>query len=138
MTMQGFTSLIQKINRFVAKLSLSDFLWPLIIVYLTVATHISIASGTPDALLVYVFLLLCPGMSLTRLLNIKDLFIEWPLAIGLSIALNTILSIFIIILSIGTIQTGFYTLAIISLVGSGIQIIKWFFHQSPVPQKEDS
>lgn len=138
MMMQGFTTSFQKTNRFVANLSLSEFLWPPIIIYLTAATNMSIANGTSTYLLIYVFLFLCPGMALGRLLKIQDPIVELTLAIGLSIALNTILSIIIILLNIGTILTGFYTLAVISLLGSGIQIIKWFFHQSPAPQKEDA
>jgi len=136
--MQEFTPSIQKINQFVARLSLSEFMWPPVIIYLTLATHFTIASGTPNALIVYIFLLLCPGMAIIRLLDIKDPFVEWPFAIGLSIAINTVVSLLVILLSIGTLQTGFYFLAAISIIGSGIQIKQWFSHQSPIPQKEDA
>ena len=42
--------------------------------------------------LVIVYLFLCPGLVFVRLLNIQDQFVEWTLAIALSIALNVVIS----------------------------------------------
>ncbi len=69
------------------------------------------------------FLLVCTGMSFVRLLDIKDAVVELVLAIGLSIAISTLLSEILVLSEQWMPVRGLYILIGLSLVGVMLQVV---------------
>jgi hypothetical protein len=69
-------------------------IWPVILVLAAIATAllVYVVPGLPiRPYVVLAFLILCPGMALIRLLRLRDIAVEWTLAIALSIVLDAII-----------------------------------------------
>lgn len=74
--------------------------------------------------LAFWFLLLCPGMALVGLLQLKDLLMELTLAIALSIALSTLVSEAMLVTQRWSSAGALATLIGVSLGGAGLQIYR--------------
>jgi uncharacterized membrane protein len=71
------------------------FIWPILIVISAILAGLLASSSfqAPVRLLFTLwFLLVCPGMAFARLFKFKEKLAEWVLAIGISIAIDVILS----------------------------------------------
>jgi uncharacterized membrane protein len=70
--------------------------WPLVIVASAVLTCAAQVVGGPAlpvrAVLAFWFLLVCPGMALVPLLQLGEAWVEVPLALALSIGLDTVVA----------------------------------------------
>ena len=102
------------------------WLWPAIITLSALAVaFVSILDTTsPFRLWIALwFLLVCPGMSLVRLLHLKDGLAEMTLAIALSIALDTIVSSVFLYAGLWSPKTKLLVLILISLCGVALQIL---------------
>jgi hypothetical protein len=70
---------------------IASAIWPLILIGAAIATAllVYVTPGLPlRPYVVQAFLILCPGMALIRLLRLRDVAVEWTLAIALSIVLD--------------------------------------------------
>src|SRR5437867_1640440 len=70
-------------------------LWPITIMLSTVAVGLVYFVFTDVAirpLLVMWFLFVCPGMSVIRLLHLREAIVEWTLAIALSFTLDALIA----------------------------------------------
>lgn len=99
----------------------SSLVWPLI---LLVSAAVTAAATFSDALaplrpyLVFWFMLVCPGMAYVRLFRIRDWMAEWVLAIGLSIAFDTLVSLALLYTHNWQPALGFIVLLAITLPGA--------------------
>lgn len=69
--------------------------WPFVIVLLGVFAFLTVVIGVwPQwrALIVFSFMLICPGMAFVRLLNVKDSLITITLAVALSLAIDAVVA----------------------------------------------
>ena len=76
-----------------------DPLWPWIITVTSAATGLVVWTGIFPALrpvLVFFFLLVCPGMAYIQLLSIQDPLIKAVLAIALSLAIDTVIAMILL------------------------------------------
>lgn len=128
MTTQESTTTPHKIKQLIGTLSLSEFIWPPVIIFLTVTSFYSVIGGDPNSLLVYTFSVLCPGMAFVRLLDIDNYLVEWSMAIGFSLTLNAILSFIMVYFDLWSPEGAFFILAAGSLLGAGLQIKGWYSH----------
>jgi hypothetical protein len=74
----------------------SIWLWPIILLLSTTLASFLVFSDISASvryILVFWFLLVCPGMAYVRLLDIEDKMIEWTLAIALSLGIDTFVSL---------------------------------------------
>lgn len=82
-------------------------------------------SGTSSSFrvaIVFWFMLVCPGMAFVRLLHLRGLLMELTLAIGLSIALDTIVAEGMVLAKRWSPEGGLVALAVLCAVGAVIQI----------------
>src|SRR5205814_998921 len=73
---------------------IASTLWPLILIVAAIATAllVYVVPGLPiRPYVVLAFLILCPGMALIRLLRLRDVAVEWTLAIALSVVLSALI-----------------------------------------------
>jgi len=70
---------------------------------------------------VFLFLLLCPGSALIGVPGFKNPVTDWVLSIALSLALLALLSQFIVLTGVWSLETGFWILNTVSLLGLGWQ-----------------
>ena len=101
--------------------------WPIIIILSAIGTALVTAGnmGVPArSLITFWFLLVCPGMAFTRLLQIEDVWAELMIAIALSIAMGTIVAETMVLTQRWLPQWGLVVLICISLVGAVLQIMQ--------------
>jgi hypothetical protein len=114
--------------------------WPLIIIYASVLVGIlswSNIANVISPILIFLFMLVIPGLAYTRLFNFKDLFTELIMAVTFSIILNTILAEFMLFSHHWSPDAGLAVLIAISIYGAFIQIIKEF-EFNPVRRVDDN
>jgi len=100
--------------------------WPRIIILSAIGTMLAVVSNVGSPLqpaLVFWFVLVCPGMAVTRLLRIKDGVVEMTVAIALSIALDTIVAEAMVLTAKWSPDWGLLVLAGFSVAGAVLQII---------------
>jgi hypothetical protein len=101
--------------------------WSIIIVLSAIAVALAIVAdaGTPvRPLLVFWFLLVCPGMAFVRLLRIEERLIELVLAIALSVTLDTIVAEIMALNKIWSFRGGLFVLICLSLLGAALQMMQ--------------
>ena len=101
--------------------------WSIIIIYVSVLVGIlswSNFSNVISPILIFLFMLVIPGLAYTRLLNIKDLFTELIMAVTFSIVISTILAEFMLFSHRWSPFAGLAVLIAISIYGAFLQIIK--------------
>lgn len=79
----------------------------------------------------FIFLLFAPGMALVGLVRPEGLEALVALSIGLSLALETILSITMLYLGLWSIERIFFILLVVSLAGAAIQLLRSAFRGAP-------
>jgi len=78
-----------------SNLSESNWLWPTIIIFSAVAAGLVYFVFTDTIVrpaLVFWFLFVCPGMMVVRFLHLKDLVVEWTIALALSFAIDALVA----------------------------------------------
>ncbi len=101
--------------------------WPLIIIFSAVAAMLVIVPNAESPLrpvLVFWFLLVCPGMAVIRLLRFKNGGMELTLAIASSIALDTIVAEAMVLTKHWSPDWGLVLLAVLSVAGAVLQILQ--------------
>lgn len=102
------------------------WLWPAIIFFSAVAVAVVTFGNVAPPLRPFIafwFLLVCPGMTFIRLLELKEGFAEWTLAIALSLALDAIVAGSMLYAGMWSPNRGLIILIGISLVGVVLQIV---------------
>ncbi len=113
--------------------------WSLIIILSAIAVTLAIVAnaGMPvRPLLVFWFLLVCPGMAFIQLMHIEERLIELVLAIALSIALDTVVAEIMALNKIWSFRAGLFVLICLSLFGAALQIMR-AINQMPTPTRQD-
>lgn len=71
-----------------------SWLWPTVIILSAIAVGL-VTFVMPDTplrpLIVFWFLFICPGMAFVRLLHLKELVVEWTLALALSFFIDAVI-----------------------------------------------
>ncbi len=112
--------------------------WSLIIILSAIAVALAIVvnAGAPvRPLLVFWFLLVCPGMAFVQMMHIEERLIELVLAIALSIALDTIVAEIMALNKIWSFRGGLFVLICLSLLGAALQIMR-AINQMPNPTRQ--
>ncbi len=100
--------------------------WPLVLVTTTVllGVLIKLEPGDPLRLAVtFAYLLICPGMAIVRLLNLKNHLMEWVLAIGASITIDLLLSEIMVITHLWSPIAAFFAIGLFCVAGAMVQVI---------------
>ncbi len=108
------------------------FLWPLIIsisALLAGFTASSNSQSTVRLLLTFWFLLVCPGMAVVRLFHFREKLAEWVLAVGLSIAIDVIVSEIAVINHWWSLQKMVDALIFICFAGALLQVWNTFHNR---------
>lgn len=109
-----------------------SFVWPLIIFCSAVAASL-VANGSSQSslrvLFSFWFLLVCPGMAFVRIFNLKEKLAQWVLAVGLSIAIDVIVSEIAVLNRLWSLQGVVTVLADLSMVGALIQVLQSIIHK---------
>ncbi len=101
--------------------------WSIIIILSAVAVALAIVvnAGSPiRPLLVFWFLLVCPGIAFVQLMHIEGRLVELVLAIALSIALDTLVAEIMALNRLWSYRGGLFVLICLSLFGAALQIMR--------------
>ena len=126
----GFSYIEMAINtseKFIMKYSY--WLWPVIIVVSAIAVSLVTTSHIFPSLrplIAFWYLLVCPGMAIVRLFQLKNGVAEWTLAIALSLTLDTLVAGIMLYSRSWSPFRGLVILIGISLVGAVLQIMMAF------------
>jgi nucleoside recognition membrane protein YjiH len=99
--------------------------WPRIIILSAAAAMLVMVSSVGSPLqpaVIFWFLLVCPGMAVTRLLRLKDGIVEITVAIALSIALDALVAEAMVLTAKWSPNWGLTVLAGLSVAGAVLQI----------------
>ncbi len=101
------------------------FIWPLTIVVSAVVAGL-LAASSYDApirlMFTFWFLLVCPGMAFARLFQFKEKLAEWVVAIGLSIAIDVIVSEIAVVNRLWSLQGMVDALIGLCFIGASLQV----------------
>ncbi len=100
---------------------------PILIIVAALLSNIfawSNSGGVLRPYIIFVFIMICPGLSLIRLINMKEFLTQWILAIALSLVLGVSISEFMVLTRLWSPNLELTILALISLIGAGLQIRK--------------
>lgn len=101
--------------------------WPIAIIVVSLLVGILSWSHSTNVIspyLIFLFMLVIPGLAFTRLFRFNDLLTEIILAVALSIVISTILSEFMVLSHLWSPSAGFAVLVAISIYGAFLQIYK--------------
>jgi peptidoglycan/LPS O-acetylase OafA/YrhL len=99
--------------------------WPLVILVSCIAVAVCnwYEVGQPmRSISVFWFFLICPGLAIVGLLDIRDRLAEAVVAIGLSLALGTGVAIIMVLAKTWSPDAGLAVLIGISLLGAALQV----------------
>ncbi len=116
------------------------FIWPPVILFSAFLAGLLVNSSynAPIRLLFTLwFLLVCPGMAFIQLFQLKEILAEWVLAIGLSIALDVLVSEIAVINRWWSLQGMVGVLIGLCLVGAGLQLGVSVLKRKQVPNEFD-
>jgi two-component system, OmpR family, KDP operon response regulator KdpE len=105
---------------------LSKWIWPSLIVLsagLIGSLAFTNSSMELRPLFALWFLLVCPGMAYIRLLSIKETYVQWTLAVALSLALDALVAAILVYAHVWSPNVALLILIVASLVGVGLQVI---------------
>jgi hypothetical protein len=100
--------------------------WPIIIVAAGIAVVLIVMADLASPLrplLVFGYLLVCPGMAYIRLLHLQDRFAEFVLAVALSLAIDTLVSEMLVLMRIWSLAGGVIAIVTVSIAGVVLQLI---------------
>jgi uncharacterized membrane protein len=109
--------------------------WWVLIIASAAATVFGIVSASESVLrtaVTFWFLLVCPGMAYIRLLRLNKLSTELTLAVALSIAIDTVVSLAQVLADAWSVRVSVGIVIVISFFGVILQMI--FLPRLPVPQ----
>ena len=115
----------------------SSWLWPLLIAASGIAIMMLVLRDMQSPARIFMafwFLLVCPGMAFVRLLEIDDLLIEWTLAIGLSIALDTLVAGIMLYAGAYSFERTLLIIVFVSGIGVVLQIVSLLLDNNIYPQ----
>jgi hypothetical protein len=99
--------------------------WPIVLVVSVVITGLIVLGDVFSPLrqlVMFWFLLVCPGVAFVLLLNIKDSLTRWILIIGASLAIDTAVATTMLYAGYWSLSGILLTLMAISIVGAGLQL----------------
>jgi hypothetical protein len=99
--------------------------WPIVVVISCIAVALCNWLGAAQpvrAISVFWFFLICPGLAIVGLLDIRDRLAEAVVAIGLSVALDTGVALVMVLARIWSPDAGLAVLIGISLLGAALQV----------------
>jgi hypothetical protein len=102
------------------------WIWPIIIIASTIGVSLVTFGDVKSPirpLIVMWFLFICPGMAFVRLLQLKEGFAEWTLAIALSFAMDTIVAGGMLYAGAWSPKWSLIVLVFLSLAGAMLQIV---------------
>lgn len=102
-----------------------SLVWPAGIVLSAVLAFLAafLPQGSPvRVVFAFWFLLVCPGMAFVRLFHLQDILVEITLAIALSIAIDTIVSEFLVLTATWSPIRALAIIGLISLAGAALQL----------------
>ena len=100
--------------------------WPLIIAGTGISVVLMVAADLVSPLqpiLVFGFLLVCPGMAYIRLLHLRDRFTEFILAVALSLVISTLVSETLVLMRLWSSAGSLLVIVILSIAGAVLQLI---------------
>ncbi len=103
----------------------SAIFWPLLITFTAILAGFFawIVPGSPfRPVILFLFMLVIPGLAYTRLFHFSDLLAEIILAIALSLVTSTILAELMVFTHLWSPNAGLAVLIMISLAGVGLQV----------------
>ncbi len=89
--------------------------------------------GMLRSAIIFLFMLVMPGLAYTRLFHFRDFLVEIVLAVAISLAVGTIVAEIMLFLHIWSPNTGLGVLIAVSLVGAYLQIMRG---HSLIPESE--
>jgi uncharacterized membrane protein len=101
--------------------------WPALILMLTAASAVLVLGGVDSTfrpVVTLAFLAICPGMALLPLVRIDEPLSELVLAIGLSVALDTIVAASTLYAGAWSPDGALVILVVISAAGSVLQLVR--------------
>lgn len=101
------------------------WLWPGVIAASSLAAALGVGGLLPAplrALVTLWFLAVCPGMAWVRLLNVDNSLARWTLAVGLSLALVTLLAEGMALAGAWSPPGAVAALIVLSLAGAALQL----------------
>ncbi len=101
------------------------FFWPTIIILAAVIAGILALSNSSSVLrsgVLFVFVLVIPGLALTRLFHLGDVLTELLVAIALSIAISIVLAEYMVFMRQWSPNTALLSLVGVSLLGAALQL----------------
>lgn len=115
--------------------------WPLIVVASSVVMFATVREGGQSSLRTVItvwFFLICPGMPYILSLRLGDGLTEWTLAIALSLAIDTIVSMTILFAGIWDFKLGMIITTAIAWVGVGLHLARMVIPTRPKPEPEET
>jgi hypothetical protein len=103
----------------------SAWLWPIVITLSLIAAISAIVADLPQPLraaIVLWFIFVCPGMAFVRLLRLKEAWVEWVLAVALSMAIDLLVAAFILYVGLWSPVWILVVIAILTLAGVLFQL----------------
>jgi hypothetical protein len=101
------------------------WLWPIVITLSLIAAVSAIVADLPQPLraaIVLWFIFVCPDMAFVRLLRLKEAWIEWVLAVALSMAIDLLVAAFILYVGLWSPVWILVVIAILTLAGVLFQL----------------
>ena len=83
------------------------------------------------------FFLVCPGMPYILSLRLNDTIMEWTLAVALSLAIDTIVSMTILFAGIWDFRLGMIITTAIAWVGVGLHLARTVIPPRPNPKRDE-
>lgn len=111
--------------------------WPIMIILSALLAGILVWSdggGAFRSIILFWFILICPGMAFVRLLQIENVLTEIVLAIALSLVISTLLAEFMVLTHLWSPGVELAILIGISLLGAALQIKKAYQVDIPTGQ----
>jgi hypothetical protein len=119
-------------------MSYSDLKWPAVIMSSALAAAYLVAADVVQpvrAMVLFWFLLVCPGMAFVRLLRLTNPVHEWLLAIFLSLCLDLLVAEILIYAGVWSARNTLMILGLLCACGVLCQLTPWFRSaRSPAPE----
>ncbi len=104
----------------------ADRIWPVVIIASSLMALTLNLLGSSSSLrlpLVLWFLLVCPGMSLVRMLGERDVLVELTLAVALSVAIDVVVAMVMLYAKLWYPVWGLVVLVCLSVLGASLQVL---------------
>lgn len=102
--------------------------WPILIIASAIAAGLSINSAVAPLLrtvVIFWFLLICPGMAFVRFFRVGGPVTELVIAVALSLAITTLVSETMLYVGAWSPRLGLFVLMGLSIIVAAFQLIAW-------------